>query len=388
MSGRTIVDGCANPVLAEGLHGWGSLDGAVLARTSIGDHAAARHAARSVAVAPVTGWYLPELAVRAGERWAVGIDVRVDSGGAARVEMDWYDASGEFLSSTSGGETLLGAGAVWTHVSTVFTAPAGAVNSHPLLRMRSAAGGAHWWATAATYRAVAPAVPAGGDDGVQAAVVHGWGPVVDGDEFDYTGAPRADRWSTYDGPGHAGNGRRTPSAFSVAGGVLTNHGAADGSTGGMAFRSGRGSRHYRMEARMRLYNVGAAAGHQYHPVLLCWPDSEQWPQGGEDDWAETDIGSGRMEAFIHWPGDDGSAQSCAAEQVDITRWHNYAVERAAGHVAGFIDGVEWFRFTDRRVLRIPGPMHPVVQLDCFHRRAVMQPANQDLRWLRIYAPPR
>lgn len=117
-----------------------------------------------------------------------------------------------------------------------------------------------------------------------------------------------------------------------------------------------------------------------------WPDSDEWPQGGEDDYAETDIGSGQMEVFIHWPGNDGSAQSTASKKLDITQWHNYAVERSGSAVTGWIDGEQWFRFTGQ-VLNVPGPLHPTIQLDCFDSKAKMQPANQDVDWIRIYAPP-
>lgn len=226
------------------------------------------------------------------------------------------------------------------------------------------------------------------NDGVQAAVAQKWGPVLDGDEFDYIGAPRADRWAMYDGPGHAGNGRRTPAAFSVDGDMLHNHGDAAGNTGGMAFRSGAGSTTYRAEARMRVYNTDAGSGSQYHPVLIHWPDSDDWPRGGEDDWAETDVGSGRMECFIHHPNQgSGSAQHTASKQLDITQWHNYAIERTAQKVTGWIDGVQWFSFTVAETNGPPpGPMHPTVQLDNFGG-SVHQPANQDLAWFRIYGRP-
>lgn len=394
MNARAGVSACDNPVLGEDLAGWGSLDGMRVNRLAVSGHHTASYAAQVAAAPALAGMYLPELEVRAGEGWAIGVDTRAVAGGTAWLDVDWYDAAGQYLDSTAGPAAALApGGAHWVRVCHVFTAPAGAARCHPLLRAALARAGAGWWATAASYdrrpgsAALAPATASAGDEGVQAAVLRGWGPVLDGDEFDYTGAPRADRWEPFDGRGHDGNGRRTPAALSVANGILTNHGDANGNTGGMAFRSGHGSRTYRWEARMRLYPVGRSSGSPYHPVLIGWPDSEEWPEGGEDDWVETDIGSGRVEAFIHWPGTDPSAQSAASVSLDITAWHNYAVERSASAVAGFVDGVEWFRFTDPAVLRIPGPMHPSVQLDCFDPRARMQPANQELGWFRIYAAP-
>ncbi|MEN3345022.1 MAG: hypothetical protein V7635_1598, partial [Arthrobacter sp.] len=57
----------------------------------------------------------------------------------------------------------------------------------------------------------APALTASASD-TQAAVVRGWGPVVAGDEFSYTGPPNPAKWKVYDSPGHEGNGIRSPKA--------------------------------------------------------------------------------------------------------------------------------------------------------------------------------
>jgi hypothetical protein len=64
-------------------------------------------------------------------------------------------------------------------------------------------------------------------DGIEAAKLLGWGAVIDGDEFQYTGPPNS-RWSMYDGPGHDGNGTRDPEAYNVANGILTCTGTAGG----------------------------------------------------------------------------------------------------------------------------------------------------------------
>ncbi len=51
----------------------------------------------------------------------------------------------------------------------------------------------------------------------QAAVVNGWGPVVAGDEFDYTGLPSPAKWNLYNSAGHRGEGLRRSSAWNVDG---------------------------------------------------------------------------------------------------------------------------------------------------------------------------
>jgi hypothetical protein len=220
------------------------------------------------------------------------------------------------------------------------------------------------------------------DDGVQAAVVNNWGPVSFGDEFNYTGKPDASKWGMYDGPGHAGNGIRTPNAFSVANGYCTCHGDAAGNTGGMAFQ-GHGRRYVRVEMRARMYETNpGSGGNQYHPVLLMWPDSEQWPQGGELDWMETDIGAPGVDAFIHHPTQSGVVQDHYSKTIDITQWHNYAMEWTSTGIRGYIDGVMWFNDTNSSA-QPPGPMHQTIQLDNFGGSS-HRPANLDVAWFRAY----
>lgn len=231
-----------------------------------------------------------------------------------------------------------------------------------------------------------PPPPPPGGDGTQAAVLNAWGPVVAGDEFDYVGPPASSKWGMYDGAGHNGNGRRVPSAFSVANGVLTCHGLANGDTGGMA-GSWSGVK-YRDEVRMRVYNTAGGSGSQYHPVLIRWPNSDLWPRGGEDDFAETDIGANGVQSFIHHRNQDSdSSQSAASKTLDITQFHNYAIESGSTGVKLWIDGVQWASYSLSEVNGLPpGAMHPTIQLDNFGG-ASHREANMDVMWWRTYGPP-
>ena len=74
-----------------------------------------------------------------------------------------------------------------------------------------------------------PGRPAGYD--TSAAAVHGWGEPARSEEFD--GAALGEEWNVYDGPGHAGKGRRTPDAVSLRDGVMTVTGDSRGATAGM-----------------------------------------------------------------------------------------------------------------------------------------------------------
>jgi hypothetical protein len=226
----------------------------------------------------------------------------------------------------------------------------------------------------------------GGDptDGTQVALARNWGAIVAGDEFAYTGTPLATKWGLYDGPGHAGNGLRRPSAFNVHDGIMTITGTAGGTTGGTAFKySGYG---YRVEVRMRVYATGGG-GDAYHPVLILWPDNNQWPAGAEYDFAETDVGKPNMDIFMHLPNHTPYRQDHASYTMDIANYHNYACEwnPAAQTLKAWCDGVERYSGTGR-VAQAPGPMHLTIQLDNFDGTNE-QPAKMDIAWVRVYAKP-
>ncbi|TDD73321.1 glycoside hydrolase family 16 protein [Actinomadura rubrisoli] len=140
-----------------------------------------------------------------------------------------------------------------------------------------------------------------GREGREAARGAGWGRPVASDDFDGKTIDRKN-WAVYDGPGHAGKGRRIRSAVSVRGGVLTITGRRDGTTGGVAWMRGA-QKHGRWEARVRM-SRGCAC---YHPVLLLWPihgGGGVSPDGGggEIDYTETiDDGRRRHTAFyLHY----------------------------------------------------------------------------------------
>lgn len=223
--------------------------------------------------------------------------------------------------------------------------------------------------------------PAG--DQSQAATRLGWGtPSVKSDEFNYTGGPDLTRWDVLSGcsTGHDGNGQRCAARSAVAGGYLRETGLGNGQTGWLGSKVNQ--RYGRWEVRMRAA-ADSTSGNAYHPVLLAWPASDKWPSGGEYDFAETDIGDPGVDAFIHHPTQSGVVQDHYAKTLDMTVWHNYALDWTPGHVRGYIDGVLWFDDTSPGA-QAPGPMHLTIQLDDLdgtHQQA----AHMDVDWARIYA---
>jgi hypothetical protein len=226
----------------------------------------------------------------------------------------------------------------------------------------------------AAPRAVAPssaapkAVPVV-EEGVQAARRQGW-KLVDRDEF--TGA-LGSKWGEYDGEGHDGEGRRTPDAISVRGGVAVIRGDAEGTTGGMAWRDARETGRWEMRAK---FPKGDA---QYHPVLMLWPQ-DGGSDDGEVDFAETTSASDSVSFFLHHGSGD---QELAKKKIDITQWHNYAVEVTSDRVTGYVDGQKWFESTDRDTLP-RGPVHPAIQLDWFPKGDSPEPSELLIDWMRIY----
>ena len=214
------------------------------------------------------------------------------------------------------------------------------------------------------------------DDGLTAAATHGWGTPNREDDFtkDLSG------WGIYDGPGHADKGTRSPAAASVADGVLTINGDAEGTTAGMAWGSGKGQKYGRWEGRVR----APAGDPTYNALLLLWPDAEDFPEGGEIDFMEmTDHTRQSTDVFLHH-GED-NAQEHGTVKIDATRWHNWAVEWTPKGISTYVDGEQWWH-TDKADALPPGPMHLCIQLDWFpqKRDGAVKPSQMQVDWVRQY----
>lgn len=209
------------------------------------------------------------------------------------------------------------------------------------------------------------------DEGTQAAVLNGW-KLVGGDEFNDGLSPM---WGKYDGAGHSGNGRRTPDAVTVENGNLVIRGDSNGNTGGVAWKEGQRFGRWEMRAKFPKGDV------QYHPVLILWPTAENWPVGGEIDFAETTSAAPDVNFFLHYGA--ANNQVDARRTIDITQWHNYAVEWVDNRITGFIDGQKWFESTDPNTMP-PGLMHPTIQLDWFPEGGAPQPTEMMVDYMRVY----
>jgi hypothetical protein len=218
-----------------------------------------------------------------------------------------------------------------------------------------------------------PATPAKPDEGTTAAAKYDWGTPDRQDDFsgDLSG------WGLYNGPGHAGNGRRSPAAATVAGGVLTIRGDAQGTTEGMAWDHGQ--KYGRWEGRVK----APASDPTYNALLLLWPDAENFPVGGEIDFMEmTDTTRQSTNVYLHHGA--ANAQVHGAVKIDATQWHNWAVEWTPKSVTTYVDGRPWFHTDDAGILP-PGPMHLCIQLDWFPKGDKAQQSQMQVDWVRQYA---
>lgn len=215
----------------------------------------------------------------------------------------------------------------------------------------------------------------------EAATTFGWGAPIGGDEFNYTGPPNSNIWSVYNSAGHAGNGVRSPAQVTVNGTALQITGLPDGTTGGMSHRD-RGRTYGRWEARMRVN----ARDPEYHPVMILWPDQGRVSANNcaEIDYSESTSDTSRNRFFLHY-GCAGE-QASSSQSIDMTQWHNYAVEWTPAHIVGYVDGKEWFR--DDIAAQVPDdPAHQTIQLDWFPDGTTTTQSWMQVDWLRLYRAP-
>ena len=216
----------------------------------------------------------------------------------------------------------------------------------------------------------------------EAAARHGWTLVArdefDGDELD------EDLWSPYRGRTTGDVGQHDPDNLSVGGGTLKLTSRGDTSAG-MAWNEGQ--RYGRWEARVR-----SERGNGYGPVLLLWPDSEEWPEDGEINLMEVPDGDRSKAHFtVHW-GEENN-QDGVSVVSDFTQWHTFAVEWTPEHIVGYVDGEEVYRNDDADAAP-PGPMHLALQQDVGPYGDDWIPARDastpetctfEVDWVRIYA---
>ncbi|MBL8159332.1 glycoside hydrolase family 16 protein [Candidatus Saccharibacteria bacterium] len=207
----------------------------------------------------------------------------------------------------------------------------------------------------------------------EAAVLYDWGTPVGGDEFN--GGSLGSDWTAYSGFGYQGQGTFDPDNVFLTGNTLDILGDPNGNSGGIISTSSR--QYGRWEARLRVL-MGTP---NYHPVLMLWPASGDWPDDGQIEWLETngDGGPQNVRFRLHYGPTDFIQQS--SQSVDIGQYHNYAVEWTPTEIRGYIDGAQSFIATDTSRFP-PGPMRMAIRLDWYGNTDGAAWIKVD--WIRVY----
>jgi hypothetical protein len=226
------------------------------------------------------------------------------------------------------------------------------------------------------------------DDGTITGQVVGKDP--DGDALTYSVSTAAKGTVTIDGNG---NFTFTPGAgFVPATGDIFTATVSDATAGqfhglmgllvpgndaGIAW--GPGQKYGAWEVRVKI----PAGAPNYDPVLLLWPDAENWPTGGEIDFMEI-WGDGSRQAVnsvLHYGSTN--QQAGATKAVDATQWHTYAVSWTPTQITTYVDGTPIFTTTDASTFP-PGPMHLAIQLDMLGPD-ISAGAQMHVAWVKEYS---
>jgi Glycosyl hydrolases family 16 len=203
--------------------------------------------------------------------------------------------------------------------------------------------------------------------------------LVFSDDFDETALDRHD-WAPYDGPGHAGNGLRRPSAVQVRDGALVLTASMAGNalvSGGLEHR--RNYRYGLFEFRVRTDPdpSGVTSGE-----VLTWPKSERWPVDGENDIYETGNSPVRtsFDTYIHFGGDN--EQHVFTHYSDPGQWQTMAMEWEPDVIRIYRAGILVWSLRDATA--VPDvPHHLCIQLDAL-ATVMSAVARMSVDYVRIY----
>ena len=143
------------------------------------------------------------------------------------------------------------------------------------------------------------------------------------------------RWFVYNDPNpKPGHPRRSPAAVRVSHGDLMLIGHVDPKLGDIS--GGIGDRFHQAYGRWEI-RFRADAGRGYAPVILLWPEDENWPDEGEIDLAEI-FSPTRLSAseFLHFGHDNH--QTGHRITADFTKWHVITVDWLPSHITFWLDG--------------------------------------------------
>lgn len=159
-------------------------------------------------------------------------------------------------------------------------------------------------------------------------------------------------------PGHDKKGTRTPEQIQMGDGNVTLNSDGKGKTAAMKWFPGQ--QYGRWEVCMKV-----KTGEQ-HYVLLTWPDAENWPQGGELDFAEESGGPNKQTFFLHCASNQNNNCESASVSNDARQWTAYALEWTPTRTIGYVNGKAFLDVPHDG--QIKAPMNLCIQLDWFQKQ--------------------
>ncbi len=212
---------------------------------------------------------------------------------------------------------------------------------------------------------------------------------------DFGGRDRIDDWSIYRGAGHAGNGRRSPSAVQKKHGKLVITATRQGNetiSGGMSKRD--------LSQTYGCYRFRVRTDHDYSNVtsgvVMTWPTNTGQKNGGENDIYETTHRYAKRKpfmTFIHKPGDHSNnsreqhwfrhdAQADRYQIMTMVWTPTEMIIRREG-----LDTRDRFTVSEHSVPRANIPQvahHPTIQLDARTNGVLAAPVRLELDWFEVY----
>ncbi|MGC4232072.1 MAG: glycoside hydrolase family 16 protein [Niabella sp.] len=182
------------------------------------------------------------------------------------------------------------------------------------------------------------------DDFTKEAPLGSWANDCEPDRIVYTGA-QGQQWKTYPRcfkDTYQKRPYRADSVLSVKNGTLnfylhTVDGLPAGANPSPVIYNGSQYQTYgRYTARFKVDNDSL---NQYYVAWLLWPETEKWPDDGEEDFPEGHL-SGNVGGFHHYAG-AGACIGCqdeATTTAKFTDWHTYTIEWRPGNIKYFLDG--------------------------------------------------
>ena len=202
------------------------------------------------------------------------------------------------------------------------------------------------------------------------------------DDFNGTTLNTAN-WSPYTSAGNAGNGLRRPSALSLDGDghlvitadMLNGQIVSGGTSNRLNYTYGL----FEFRVRTDPDPTGTMSG-----VVLTWPQSERWPEDGENDIYETNAAVNTrwpFFSFVHYSS--RNQQYSFRHDADGAQWHAMAMDWTADAIKVYRDGVLVWTLEDTAA--IPDVAHHLcIQLDARATRTLTTPVRMYVDEVRIY----